>query len=172
MGPKCFGTPVAFTRHNFCSPNFILGTTKFGTALLIVEPVCQFDSGFKGLYTVPKMAADYETRRRKALAWYFLNKKMKRKADFVDYEYNLLRVHCLRLMKRRRLKLLHAILACIFYPRTREVWMRPRSFAWFEMAETHFTDDQWYENFRVTKGTFTFLLSKVNEDISYGHGHA
>ena len=44
--------------------------------------------------------------------------------------------------------------------------MRPRSFAWFEMAETHFTDDQWYENFRVTKGTFTFLLSKVNEDIS------
>lgn len=135
--------------------------TKFGTALLIVEPVCQFDSGFKGLYTVPKMAADYETRRRKALAWYFLNKKMKRKADFVDYEYNLLRVHCLRLMKRRRLKLLHAILACIFYQRTREVWIRPRSFAWFEMAETHFTDDQWYENFRVTKGTFTFLLSKV-----------
>lgn len=84
----------------------------------------------------------------------------------MDYKHNLLRVHCLKSMERRRQELLQAILACVFYPRTREVWMRPQSFAWFEMAETHFTDDQWYGNFRVTKGTFAFLLSKVNEDIS------
>ena len=65
------------------------------------------------------------------------------------------------------MEILHAILAGAFYPRIREVWMRPRSFAWFEMVENHFTDDQWYENFRVTKDTFAFILSKVNEEISH-----
>ena len=35
------------------------------------------------------------------------------------------------------------------------------------MVRNHFTDDQWYENFRVTKGTFAFILSKVNEEISH-----
>ena len=34
------------------------------------------------------------------------------------------------------------------------------------MAETHFTENQCYENFRVTKGTFAFILNKVSEDIS------
>lgn len=34
------------------------------------------------------------------------------------------------------------------------------------MAETHFTDNQCHENFRVTKGTFAFILNKVSEDIS------
>lgn len=110
------------------------------------------------------MAAVYDNRR-KALVWYFLHKKMKRQVDFLGYKHNLLRVQCLRSGKRRRLELLQAMLACICYPRNREIWMRPRSFAWFEMVETHFSDDQWYENFRVTKGTFAFLLSKVNQDI-------
>ena len=35
------------------------------------------------------------------------------------------------------------------------------------MVENHFTDDQWYENFQVTKGTFAFILIKVNEEISH-----
>jgi hypothetical protein len=70
-------------------------------------------------------------------------------------------------IKRRKMEILQAILACAFYPRIREVWMRPPSSAWFEMVETYFTDDQWYENFRETKGTFAFILSKINLDISH-----
>ena len=73
-----------------------------------------------------------------------MKKKRKRKAAITNYNGKPVCVPCIR-----------------------EVWMRPRSFAWFEMVENHFTDDQWYENFRVTKGSFAFILSKVTEDISH-----
>lgn len=68
---------------------------------------------------------------------------------------------------RKRVKILQAMLACAFYPRIRDVWMRPRSFVWFKMAETNFTNEKWYENFRVTKGELAFLLSKINDDVSH-----
>ena len=31
-------------------------------------------------------------------------------------------------------ELFQAIIACAFYPRIREMWIRPRSFPWFEMV--------------------------------------
>jgi len=43
--------------------------------------------------------------------------------------------------------------------------MRPHSLAWFDMAEASFTDEQWYSNFRVTSGTFTYVLHVIYEDI-------
>ena len=43
--------------------------------------------------------------------------------------------------------------------------MHPRSFAWFGMAETHFTDEQSYKKLRVTWDTFAFLL-QIPADIS------
>jgi hypothetical protein len=92
--------------------------------------------------------------------------KEKRKT-IANYNGKPVCVPWLRSIKRRKMEILQAILAGAFYPRIREVWMRPRSSAWFEMVETYFTDDQWYENFRVTKGTFAFILSKINLDISH-----
>ena len=72
-----------------------------------------------------------------------------------------------KVYKTAKMEILQAILAGAFYPRIREVWMRPRSSAWFEMVETYLTDDQGYGNFRETKGTFAFILSKINLDISH-----
>jgi hypothetical protein len=90
--------------------------------------------------------------------------KEKRKT-IANYNGKSVCVPWLRSIKRRKIEILQAILAGAFYPRIREVWMHPRSSAWFEMVETYFTDDQWYENFRVTKGTFAFILSKINLNI-------
>ena len=34
------------------------------------------------------------------------------------------------------------------------------------MVEESFTDEQLYENFRVRKETFVFILSKISKDIT------
>ena len=39
--------------------------------------------------------------------------------------------------------------------------------AWFDMVEESFNDEQWYENFRVHKETFVFILDKILLDITY-----
>lgn len=70
-------------------------------------------------------------------------------------------------IKKRRFFLVQAILSCLYPPRLREVWMRPRSFAWFDMVETSFNDEQWYSNFRVTSGTFKYVIDKICIDISH-----
>ena len=45
--------------------------------------------------------------------------------------------------------------------------MHDRSMAWFDMVEESFNDEQWYENFRVRKETFVFILDKILLDITY-----
>ena len=37
---------------------------------------------------------------------------------------------------------------------------------WFDMVEESFTAEQWYENFRVRKDTFLFILNTISEDIT------
>jgi hypothetical protein len=108
-----------------------------------------------------------ETERRKVLAWLFYTRMKEKRKTIANYNGKPVCVPWLRSIKQRKMEILQAILAGAFYPRIREVWMRPRTSAWFEMVETYFTDDQWYENFRVTKGTFAFILSKINLDISH-----
>ena len=44
--------------------------------------------------------------------------------------------------------------------------MHPHSFAWFDMVEASFPDELWYSNFRVTSGTFTYILHEIYDDIS------
>jgi hypothetical protein len=72
-----------------------------------------------------------------------------------------------KLMKTRRMEQFLAILISLDPPVSRDVWMHPRCTAWFEMVDEHFNDDQWYTNFRVTKGTFTYILNKIADDITY-----
>ena len=44
--------------------------------------------------------------------------------------------------------------------------MRPSNQAWFEMADTEFDEQQWYENFRVTRDTFQFILNEIEREIT------
>ena len=44
--------------------------------------------------------------------------------------------------------------------------MHQHSFAWFDMVEASFPDELWYSNFRVTRGTFTYILHEIGDEIS------
>lgn len=57
------------------------------------------------------------------------------------------------------------LLLVLNVPRERSVWMHPRTDAWFLLADQFYTDTQWYENFRVTKQTFTFIVALIEDDI-------
>lgn len=50
-------------------------------------------------------------------------------------------------------------------PIDRSVWSLCRSSEWPHMAETTFTDRQWYENFRVSMETFQYIVSEVEHEI-------
>ena len=42
----------------------------------------------------------------------------------------------------------------------------PHSFAWFDTVEASFPDELWYSNLRVTRGTFTYILREIGDEIS------
>lgn len=44
--------------------------------------------------------------------------------------------------------------------------MVERSNVWFEMVERGFTDKEWYDNFRVSKETFQYILSEIENEIT------
>ncbi|CAH3046001.1 unnamed protein product, partial [Porites lobata] len=44
--------------------------------------------------------------------------------------------------------------------------MRPNSDDWFILADSTFNREQWYENFRVTRDTFTIILNEIEHDIA------
>ncbi len=67
--------------------------------------------------------------------------------------------------KRRRIAFVEAVLAALCRPRNRLLWNHPRSFVWIEMVEQAYDDELWYNNFRVTKKTFEFLLNMIRNDI-------
>ena len=50
-------------------------------------------------------------------------------------------------------------------PVDRRVWVLPRSDEWFQMADTILSEEQWHSNFRVSKETFQYILSEVEEQI-------
>ena len=66
-------------------------------------------------------------------------------------------------IRRRRLYLL--LFAVSNMPRERMLWYRTRTDAWFLLAEKCFTDAEWYENFRVSKQSFLFVVGAVEIDI-------
>ena len=50
----------------------------------------------------------------------------------------------------------HEIILCV----------RPSNQAWFDMADTEFDEQQWYENFRVTRDTFQVILTEIEREIA------
>ena len=69
--------------------------------------------------------------------------------------------------KKRKEKWLFAAMAHVVCQnfRERSLWVRPSNQAWFDMAETEFDEQQWYENFRVTRDTFQFILNEIEREI-------
>lgn len=59
-----------------------------------------------------------------------------------------------------------SIITLINPPRDRICWMRPNSDDWFILADSTFNREQWYENFRVTRDTFTIILNEIEHDIA------
>ena len=47
----------------------------------------------------------------------------------------------------------------------RNLWQIPRTSAWFDLAYSTYSDDQWYANFRVSKNTFHFLVDELRADL-------
>ena len=54
-----------------------------------------------------------------------------------------------------------AVLAAVNQPRITSIWVRLRSDAWFVMVLATCSEVQWYEDFRVTKTTFSFILNEI-----------
>ena len=72
-----------------------------------------------------------------------------------------------RLCNRRRFRAFFMLVANLWAnpPVDRRVWALPRSDEWFQMADTILSEEQWYSNFRVSKETFQYILSEVEEQI-------
>ena len=50
--------------------------------------------------------------------------------------------------------------------RDRICWMRPNSDDWFIADDSTFNREQCYENFHVTRDTFTIILNEIEHDIT------
>ncbi|CAH3167085.1 unnamed protein product [Porites lobata] len=75
----------------------------------------------------------------------------------------MLRYWCRR---KQLLLIMLSIITLINPPRDRICWMRPNSDDWFILADSTFNREQWYENFRVTRDTFTIILNEIEHDIA------
>ncbi|XP_038056827.1 protein ANTAGONIST OF LIKE HETEROCHROMATIN PROTEIN 1-like [Patiria miniata] len=50
----------------------------------------------------------------------------------------------------------------------RRLWTRERSSMWWDVVvKEHWTDQDWIENFRMTKSTFMYICEKVRDKITY-----
>ena len=100
---------------------------------------------------------------------YLLQTKLKetRRTKRPPHERNA-KSSMLRYWCRRKLLLLImlSIITLINPPRDRICWMRPNSDDWFILADSTFNREQWYENFRVTRDTFTIILNEIEHDIA------
>ncbi|CAH3151227.1 unnamed protein product [Porites lobata] len=75
----------------------------------------------------------------------------------------MLRYWCRR---KQLLLIMLSIITLINPPRDRICWMRPNSDDWFILVDSTFNREQWYENFRVTRDTFTIILNEIEHDIA------
>ena len=44
--------------------------------------------------------------------------------------------------------------------------MHTHSFAWFDMVEASFPDELWFSNFKETRGTLTYILHEIGDEVS------
>jgi hypothetical protein len=66
---------------------------------------------------------------------------------------------------KRKLRLIALLSLVLNVLKERTLWMHRRTDAWFLLEDKFYTDVQWYENFRVTKQTFDFVVNVIENDI-------
>ena len=91
-----------------------------------------------------------------------LNKNRQLQACNKRYRRNIRNI---KAQERKKIHFIGLFLLILNVPRERSVWMHPRTDVWFRLADQRFTDRQWYENFRVTKRTFLFVVDLVEDDV-------
>ena len=47
----------------------------------------------------------------------------------------------------------------------RTIWQKKRTSAWFDLACSTYSDNEWYKNFRISRNTFQFLVDELRTDI-------
>lgn len=67
--------------------------------------------------------------------------------------------------KRRRYRLLFILSVLTCTSIERRVWTLTRSGQWFEIVETAFIDKEWYDNCRVSKSTFDYIVREIQDEI-------
>ena len=75
----------------------------------------------------------------------------------------------LRLARKKRMNRMLLAMSTLLLcnpPIDRGIWVVPRSDHWFEMVETTLSDKEWYENFRVSRETFHYILFKISTEIT------
>ena len=71
-----------------------------------------------------------------------------------------------RRLRQRLLLALSAVILCN-PPIDGRIWMLPRTDRWYSIVETKLSDKKWYENFRVSKETFHWILFEISTEISH-----
>ncbi|XP_055056402.2 putative nuclease HARBI1 isoform X1 [Misgurnus anguillicaudatus] len=72
------------------------------------------------------------------------------------------------LQRQRKRQLLMAMMMHHYYTTIRRpprVWAYPRTGDWWENTAQRFTDDQWLEDFRVSRDTFTYICSTLKSAL-------
>ena len=69
-------------------------------------------------------------------------------------------------MRRWRNFMSISFLLLTFPPVDRKVWTLPRSSHWFDMAVKEFTEKEWRDNFRLSKDTFMYIVSMIEDEVS------
>ena len=71
-------------------------------------------------------------------------------------------LHKNRKRRRYRLLIVLSVLASI----ERRFWTLAQSGHWFEIVETAFTEKEWYDNFRVSRSTFDYIVREIQDEIA------
>jgi hypothetical protein len=126
---------------------------------LEVIPICLiYQSVYLG--RLSQMLYDSQT----IMSWHLQHSKSKRqRKQIVSSATSVKRPDYIT--KIGQIAFIEAILICLCHTRDRSLWMHPRSFTWIEMVEQTYNEELWYANFRVTKGTFKFLLDSIGREI-------
>ena len=93
-------------------------------------------------------------------------KKLQRKnVKFIGQtDYSLFQFLLKRIARKMKMRLLLPLFMA--HCRERNIWMLPKSDAWFVMADTLFDEERWYSNFRVSRRTFQYLLDSIQNEIT------
>jgi len=101
-----------------------------------------------------------------ALFWFLLKKRTQNSrltARAILQRNASERMYRIRRKTRLAVLLLSALVS--HFTVERRSWQIPRTSAWFDLAYSTYSNDQWYANFRVSKNTFHFLLDELRADL-------